>query len=736
MASRPLLDFPAVVTALENLKKLDNELKEEGIRPEVRLHLTEINSAITELEANRRAAHEQLEVATIENSKLRHQCNNTTEWTHQGIMADVAAARASNAEEMEQLHNDLLATSQLQKATVKRQEALLAQNEDLRPDRDQVKAEHEDAVAALNQAITRKYSSQKHLDKIKEKVNDLKSLIAAFEQDKITLQQNTALERDSFAENIDNLSKEMVRTDKDIKLQRQETKSKRRELGRVNEKKQNANKSLEELRIEMVKTESSVQKLTTSRDQYEKQLKGEIQMYQDQNTQRETLKRELCEMSEAFLITVQQLKEDIAALENRMVVGRASRIYWQDTMAKICEVFKCQHEEETEVREKHSYTSKQLEKSKSELEERIASIVKHRQEVKQMDKLIGELVEAETINKHMFDRHQDELYGNMNTEKKRVSHYEEEKKQLGQLLEEGKRKQEEHVVKMNLDISVVRRRCEEFQQEEDTLHQHHPLSNDVVLLMNYVIQCKADCKQRETRQREEIEQCSAETERVMRSCEEKQREIEEKEEALKEVEAGWNDELCKHVGLNKLISDQREKRGDLELLIKGLKENTISLLQCKEEKEEELKAIRARCIDLFDKQVSQLQCVEMSIFNSRVKLEQVGVENSRLKLHIQQMREYMTRAGQDKDRYLQEAQQFREDTNALFESLQEAWREDLLLTQDRQSSDGDLMELMGNLLDHLKTRSHQLEHTSTLLHHQMLNFSRRLGDRTNTDQKT
>ncbi|KAI3352256.1 hypothetical protein L3Q82_005235 [Scortum barcoo] len=43
----------------------------------------------------------------------------------QEIMADVAAARASNAEEIEQLHQNLSAVSQLQEDTVKRQEALL-----------------------------------------------------------------------------------------------------------------------------------------------------------------------------------------------------------------------------------------------------------------------------------------------------------------------------------------------------------------------------------------------------------------------------------------------------------------------------------------------------------------------------------------------------------------------------------------------------------------------------------
>lgn len=109
------------------------------------------------------------------------------------------------------------------------------------------------------------------------------------------------------------------------------------------------------------------------------------------------------------------------------------------------------------------------------------------------------------------------------------------------------------------------------------------------------------------------------------------------------------------------------------------------------------------------------------------------MENSRLHLHIRQMTEDVSRAREDKDRYWQELQQFRQDILALFESLQEAWREDVLLTQDCQSSDGALLESMSAMTNFLKTRREELGNFSTLLHHQMLDFSKRLGDKTTVD---
>ncbi len=738
MASCLVPDFPAVMVALEHLKELDKQLKEDRVpfAPEASLHLTEITAAITELEVDRRAAHEHLEVETIENSKLRHQINNIRERMSQEIMADVAAARASNAEEMEQLHKDLSTVSQLQEATVRRQEALFSQNEALYPEREQVKAEHEAIVAALNDQITLKYGLQMQLDQTREQIEELKSCIAAVEQDEITLQRNAALEREAFAVKKDSLSGEVDQAEGRIKQQKQEIRRSRRELDSVNDKKQEAHDRLSELTIHTAKLESSIRRVTASRCQGEKQLEGETQKRQELRQQRETLKRELCELGEAFRVAVQRLKEEIATVEGKIEEGRALRLLCQDSLAQICEIFKHQHDEEKEVRAEHVHVSQQLERSKLQLEERIASIVKHSKEIKEMDKQITELLEADTINRRVFERSQEEMCGSVDTEKKNISQLEEEKRRVRRLLEEAKRKQEEHVAKMSSDISDTRRRHQELRQEEAALQQRQPKSADADLLMSHVTQCQVEYRQKETEHRQEIERCTAETESTTRSNEEMLKEVEEKEEMLKEVEAKWNKEQSRHQEMKTLTSELRRKRKDLELSIQGMKEKTSSLLQPREGMKAELQELRESYVDVLDKQASELRAVEMSIYDSSVKLEQVSMENSRLHLCIRQMTDGVSRARENKDGYWREIHQFRQDIQALRESLQEAWREDLSVTQDCQSSDGVLLVSMRALLNHLKTRRQQLGNVSTLLHQQMLDFSKRLGDQTTIEQQS
>ncbi|KAM7393671.1 hypothetical protein PAMP_020526 [Pampus punctatissimus] len=708
------------MVAVEHLKELDSQLKEDGVpfSPEASLHLTEITAAITELEEDRRAAHEHLEVETIENSKLRHQINNIRERMSQEIMADIAAARASNAEEIERLRKDLNAVSRLQEATVKRQEMLMSQNEALHPERDQVKAEHEDVVAALNDQITLKYGLQMQLDDKREQIEELKSCIAAVEQDKMTLQQNMALEREAFTVKKEKLSGDVDLVEEKIKRQKQGISRSRRHLDRVNNKKEETQDHLSELTAHMAKLESSMRKLTASRCQFEKQLEGEIQKHHELRKQRETLKKELCELREAFSVAVQHLKEEIIVVEHKTEEGRASRVLCQDSLSQIYKIFKHQHDEENEVRAEHFHVLQQLERSKLQLEEQIASIVKHSSEIKEMDKQIGELIEANTINKRVFERSQEELCGNVDVEKKNISHLEEEKKQLSRLLEEVKRAQQEHVAKMTSDISSTRRRYEELRQEEARLLQCQPLKY----------------KQVETTHLQEMQQCTMETESITRSNEEKQREVEEKEAMLKKVETKCNKERSRHQSLKTRTSELRRRKNDLELSMQGLTEKTSSLLQPREEMKAELEELRAEYTGLLDKQASELRSVELSIYNNSVKLEQVSMENSRLHLCIRQMTDDVTRAREDKDRYWQEIQQFSKDTQALLESLQEAWREDMLLTQESQSSDGALLTSLSGLLNHLKTRRRQLGNVSTLLHQQMLDFSKRLGDKTTIKQ--
>ncbi|XP_030584678.1 coiled-coil domain-containing protein 175 [Archocentrus centrarchus] len=732
MASCLVPDFPAVMVLLERLKELDEHLKDEEVpfAPEAGLHLAEMAAAVAGLEADRRAAREHLEVESIENSKLRHQINNTRERMSEELVADVAAARASNTEEMELLCRDLSAASQQKEEAIKRQEFLLSQNESLRLEQEQAKSDHDAIMATLNDLFALKYSLQMQLNMTWEKIEELRSSIAGVEQDRLQLEQNIKLEREAFSDRKDNLSKEVGHAEEEVEQQKHLNRRSRRELDSINKKKEKTQGRLDELMVELAKVENGVHRLTVSLRHHEEQLEREAQKRQELRQQREALKEELHELEETFRLTVQNLQEEIATVDGKIEEARASRQHFQDSLAQICEVFKHRHAEENRVRAEHLQVSQQLERSRRQLEERIASIIKHGRENKEMEKQIRELQETDVINRPLFERNREELRSNVDASKKNVGRLQEEKKQLLHLLEQAERKQEEHVEKMTSGISRTRRRYEELLQQEVALQKLEPKSTDANLLMSHATQSEEGYRRIESRHLQEVQQLTADVEEVAQSVKEKQREVEEKEEVLKKVEAEWSKEQSRHQRLEVLINKLRKRRDELELSIQALTEKSRDLLQPKEEMKAELEELQARHIDTLGGQASELRAVEVSIYDCGVKLGQVSMENSRLQLRIRGMTEDIGTARRHTDTCLQETRRFRQDTDALRECLQEAWKEDLLLTQDHQSGDGILLLSISSLVDHLKTRRQQLGNVSALLHQQMLNFSKRLGDKT------
>lgn len=732
MASSLVPDFSSVMVVLERLKELDEYLKEEEVpfAPEASLHLMEITTAVSELEADRRAAREHLEVESIENSKLRHQISNMRERMSKEITADVAAARASNAEEIQQLCKDLSAVSQLQEEATKMQESLLSQNKSLYLERDQAKANHDTIMATLNDLLSLKYSSQMQLNMTWENIEELKSCIAGVEQDRLTLEQNMKLERQASSVKRNDLLEEVSNVEEQTEQQNHLNRSSRRELDSITNKKDKAQGRLDELMDELGKVESNIHRLNVSRHHHEEQLEGEVQKQRELRQQRDLLKEELHELEEAFRLTVQNLQEEIVTMDRKIKEGRASKQHLEAALTQVCEVFKHRHTKENLVRAEHQQISKQLEWSRLQLEERIASIIKHGREIKEMEKQVKELKETDVINKRLVERNQEELRSNMDAGEKNVGWLQEEKEQLLQLLKEAKRKQEEHIEKMTSDISSTQRRYEELLQKKEALLRQEPKTTDASLLMRHVTRSKEEYERIESRQRQELQQLTTDVDKVAQSVKEKQREVEEKEKILKKVEAEWSDEQNRHHRLEELLNELRKRRSEMELSIQALKEKTSELLQPKEEMKAELEGLQTCHINTLHRQASELRAVEVGIYDCGVKLEQVTMENSRLQFHISQMTEDIETAKLETHKYWQEAQKFRQDTEALWESLQQAWAEDLMLTQDHESSEGVLFMSISSLLDHLKNRKQQLGNISTLLHQQMLDFSKRLGDKT------
>lgn len=731
MASCLVPEFPAVTDALEHLRELDNELREDGIAfsVEASFHLSEITAAITELEGYQLVAQESLEAESSENGKLARHINNTKEEIRREILADLAAVRASSAAEIDRLQKHLMGVSQMQDATTKRQNDLTRQNETLYSEKQQVKAEHEVTVAALNDQVSIRNGLQMKLDQSQEQIKAMTCCAVAAERDKVQLQERMELEREAFAVRREHVYREVERVEEEIKKQNQVLRRRKKELGRVNEKKQEALEHLSELKFQMAVLESSLQRVTESRSQCEKQLEGETQKYQHLKEKKELLKKDLQESKVTSSTLIQHLSEEINTMESEIAEGQASRALHQDSLAQIFQTLKQQHAMESQARADGFRVVQQLQKSKLQLDERVACIVKHRKEIGEMDEQITALRQASTVNKRMFERDLQEMSSNMETQRRTIVHFEEEKKQFAELLDTVRNKQEEYVAKLTSDIRSTRRRYQELLQEETALQQQQPLSMDTDLLIRHVKHCRAKYSEEEARWHQEIEECTADVDVICQSNKDKERQVEKEEKRLKEVEAMWTEEELRHKRINSLVDELKKRETDLELMLLELNEKTSSLLQPRNELKAQLEDVQKCYMEMLENQITELRDAEMSMYDCVVKVEQVRLENSRFHLCIKQMTEDVCRAEEDGDRYQEETRLIGQEARDVLDSLRECWKEDVSATLDHQRRDGDLLTAMNITRNNLKTKRGEFENLSTCFQRQVLQFSSQLGDR-------
>lgn len=731
MASCLVPDFPAVTVALEHIKELDWQLKEDGgaFSAAASVHLMEISAAVSELEAEWRAARERLEVESTENGNLRRQVSDLRERTSQEVMAEVAAARAVNVEEMDQLCKDLREVSQLLESTAEKQEALVSQNKELCPEREQVKAEHDEVVAALDAQITFKCALQEKLEQTLGQTEELKRCIAAVEQEKVRREQSIALERQEFTVKQEKLSKEVEAVEGRIKKQKRALRRSRRELDRANEKKREACDRLSELTLQVGRLQSSSQMLSASRCQGEAQLETERQKQLELKRQRETLKKERHQLREAFKDSVQRLEEDISRVEGEIEKAESSGKQHHDSLAQVAKKFSSQQNTESRIRAEHVQVSQQLEHSERLLEEQISWLVKHRQEITEMDEQVAELLEANAISKLTLERECEEVRQSVDAAARHTRHCEEERNRLKNLLEEVKKEQAEHEARMNLEIGRGRRRHLGLQQEEAGHLQREPRSADAEAFLSYIQQREMELRQEEAGQREEIEQVSAQIKSWARSNEEKTRELREEEEKLREAEATWREEEVRHERVRARATELRERRNHLEASIQHLREETEDQLRAREEANAALEDMQKHLAASLEELAGELRAAEVSIYDRAVKLQQVEVENSRLHLQIAQMTAGLRRASEDGERYREDARRCRRSAEELAGRLREAWREDVRATLEAQRSSGEELSLLGETRSRLESRSERLDGVGALLQLHAAEFSRRLRGR-------
>ncbi|KAJ7991092.1 hypothetical protein DPEC_G00293660 [Dallia pectoralis] len=613
------------------------------------------------------------------------------------VSAGVAAARNMNMAEITQLHDELNSIEQEIESMEKKQEVLEKQNSVLYPEREMVKGDYENVINQFNYQLSEKANKQIVLNETVNKIREVKNKIPDLETAKVKLGEDMIHEKKAFAKSKDNLQKECQKTTTSITQQKKRNAKKRRELDIVLSELLDKEDKVTELKQHVAQLERSIARLTASKIQSKVQLVNAINKVEELAVQKEFHGKELAEVRMAFELKGQALEDRIEEVDIEWEEGQKVNAVLLDSRVKLSDKLKAQRKEEEDATAEHQIVSRRLEKSNLRLEERIASIVKHKMEIKEMEEEIKQLHKTNIVNADLFERNIEDLQGQLNKEKKNIVMFEGENEKLCQSLEDLKKDHEQHVKEVNSNIDLARKRHEELLDEEKKLQEHILMDMLINRLSNQIVEAKEEYEQMTVSYKAEIQQLITEAESVNQSRLEEEERVMCQESVLVEVEAQFDFEQSRHQKLTEHISELESRKNHLGFSVQDMKEKRCTLLKPMEEMKRSLASLQEKHMELRRSHASDISTTERNVYENGVMLEQVSMENSRLHVCIEQMKEDISNARKDKERHMQEIGWLKEEVHSLLECLLDARAEDMRLTKKSSEEDQQTLQAIHRL---------------------------------------
>ncbi|KAB5562650.1 hypothetical protein PHYPO_G00020360 [Pangasianodon hypophthalmus] len=710
MAACLVPDFPAVNIALEHLGELDKQLRAEGVSfsQEASHHLSEIAEAIKELEASRKAVHEELEVETIETGKLRHQLLSQRDDIVADISAAVAAARDANAAELNQLQLEMANIMQEIESMEKRRKLLEEQNVLLLPEHQLLNAGYTKLIEQLNSQLSEKANTQIRLNEMRNEIQSTREKLTRVHSARKDLQENLIRERKQFEETKKMLEKEIEETMNTIQEQTKMNSEMHKELDVALALLAKKEERVDSLSNQISLLERSMVRLKTSQQKHQEQIKGKIEKSEELTKQKELREKELQELREALNLQLLSLQENIGTVEREIEEEQKVYSVHLEAISKLSSIFQVQKKKEDDALAHHRSLNRELEKSKQRLDERFGSIAKYKLEIKEMEEEMKQLHEANKVSMELFQKNMMELEGQLDKEKKSRAAFEVEREELCLRIETLKEQHEESVRKLRKSIALHKTRYSELAEEKKKFQEHKALSSLIEELTHRISRAEEERKQTEIKYSDEIQRLNMEVESIARAQLHEEKKLKDQKSVLSKVEAQFDVDHSQHQTLKQQTAELKARKYHLELSIQEVKERTAAMLQTKEDLKKELQTLRENHMELLRSHAEQISATERSIYENGLMLEQVNVENSRLRLCIEQMKKDITDARKEKTKHLQEMSWMKEEVQSIYRSLVDAWIKDKLATEESAEKDHKFLEAMQTLTLQVQDRKQHI----------------------------
>ncbi|XP_030070913.1 coiled-coil domain-containing protein 175 [Microcaecilia unicolor] len=705
-----LPESSAVAVALEHLELIGQQFEKDELGDrEVMWHLTATIDAIKELEAIRRSTLEQLEMVTIENSKLRFSVGQLPEKITEEIAASILAARESNAVQMNQLQAELKNIREEMECLQKKEHDLQTQNAFLGLQAKELWEEHEQAVDHLNQQMAMKAQESITLNEIYNKVKDLKEEIGIIMENTISLKEELDEEKKRFEEEYYNLNEEIAELHMDIEVQNKQNVEKQDyidELTAAHSDIESKVRSEKEMVFQLMDKREQLQATCTKLKDLINEQKKTLEIF---SAKKKDLELKLLVLEENFSNLKMAQEAKIAKMTDRLIKAENVNKHLTKRNSSLSELYQSLREEEEKMLAIKLHFTNQLENISTDLSTKVELLAKMKQEIKETEEETVKFRENSLVQIMACEEDLQEHKGNLSKEKSKRISLQTKSNELEKQVGFWKTAKKKIIHEMNERIEAGTKRYNELNDERMSIQEEFlHLDEDTELIRKEYSKAEDEYKAIEQNLRYEIKLLEEQLNSNKKTLNHDETLLEEKLPVLQNLQNKFAEESKNLEEMKNYVRGLTQKQKSLEYSTNTKKKALVKLSKVKEENTAELKERRAAVLIQIQKQTDDLMALEKDIYEVSRKLELAQMENGRLKICSVQMRENISEEFKEAKRHMTAITKIQKELKTFSECLLLGWEEDRAVHKDFSERDQETLDAMKELIRNIQERKEKI----------------------------
>lgn len=717
---------------LEHFLEVEKQVKgkDPAFDEDISQHLMAVADAVKELEDIRRSTRELLEVETIENSKLRYKIVHLPRLITREIEDAVTSARESIASERHQLEKELKHISSELEKSERKQKELEEMNVFLSQQGETLWDAHQEAVDLLNQQMAGKAHQSILVNETHNKRKEAEEAIIEYQNRTEDLAEDMAIERRQFIQETEKLSAEIAETQRKTEAQdaaNAEQKvylSQRRSvLYDVEEKIKLEKENVSSMRGTILLLQASHGRLTNKLDIQKKQSI-------DTSNKIDILELQMANKKENFYNQSSSLKDEISKLDEQMDTTEMLHESLTKKHKELKQKFQMASEEEDRQHAIKRDMAKQLEKSRSALEEKQELLGKLKMELTEMERDTENLLESMRIFTDQLAPHVEEFKENLASERQKRMSIQIRKDEVTKETELWKLSEEAFITEMKKRIlngqnkktfltnegSRLQRDIEKWDKAICSINEEHAKASE-----EYSSQVQS--------LKDQIRNLEENIKNSISSLEKEQEKLAENIPITNAAEETYKREHASYEDLKKEASAMKSKQRSLEGFINRITKDIEDNSKMKDTKKASLKALRKSAFEKLQSDLATLKQIDKEMYETNRRLELVIMENCRLKLQNAQYKEDISGIRRESQNHLSATIHLEKDQASLIEHLHEGWDQDNLVCSDFSERDQEILDSIVELLRKISNREEKVGYLNNILHEKYIGLSSLLGSK-------